>query len=113
MSTLDRVGERSAPGLGTDKARCQPDVSTGSGHDRPAAAYAADTLANVVISSDLLLGPMIAASSCHAAGCLATNISIVPIPGMSPVGPGITPSITDEEREAAGAVEAWFATARR
>jgi hypothetical protein len=85
-----------------------------------AAAYAADTLAelhrtpaNVVISSDLLLGPMIAASNCHAAGCLATNISIVPIPGMSPVGPGITPSITDEEREAAGAVEAWFATARR
>lgn len=84
----------------------------------PAAAYAADTLAelrrrpaDVVVSVDLLFGPMIGA---RAAGVpvasLATQVSIfVPIPGVPPVGPGLVPAENEEERAIAADVAQWFA----
>lgn len=83
----------------------------------PAAAYAADTLielrrkpADVVVSIDLLFGPLIGAK---AAGVpvvsLATQVSVfVPIPGVPPVGPGLLPPKTDEETAMAAGVAGWF-----
>ena len=84
----------------------------------PAATYAADTLAelrrqpaDVVISLDLLFGPSIGA---RAAGVpvvsLATQFSVfVPIPGVPPVGPGLMPANTEEEKAIAADVAGWFA----
>lgn len=82
----------------------------------PAADYAADTLAELerapadaVVSNDLLFGPMIAAEA-HGTplAVLAPNISIFPIPGMPPVGPGMPPPRTEEEHAMAAGVAAWF-----
>jgi MGT family glycosyltransferase len=84
----------------------------------PAAAYAADTLAELrrrpadaVISLDLLFGPPIAA---RAAGVpvvsLATQVSVfVPIPGVPPVGPGLLPATSAEDEAVAAGVAGWFA----
>ncbi len=82
----------------------------------PAAAYAADTLAelrrepaDIVVSSDLLFGPMMAA---EAAGTplalLGANISLFPVEGLPPLGPGIAPPRTDEERAIAEGAAAWL-----
>ena len=85
----------------------------------PAAAYAADTLAelrrkpaDVVVSLDLLFGPLIGAK---AAGVpvvsLATQVSLfVPIPGVPPVGPGLPPATSEEDKAMAAGVAAWFAS---
>ena len=84
----------------------------------PAAAYAADTLAELrrqpadaVISLDLLFGPLIAA---RAAGVpvvsLAMQVSVfVPIPGVPPVGPGLLPATSAEDEAVATGVAGWFA----
>ncbi|MEJ0019307.1 MAG: glycosyltransferase [Acetobacteraceae bacterium] len=83
-----------------------------------AAVYAADTLdelrrapADVVVSSDLLFGPMIAAEATGTRLALfGPNISFVtPIPGVPPVGPGLLPPTTPEEQAQADAVRAWYA----
>lgn len=83
----------------------------------PAAAYAADTLAELrrkpadaVVSLDLLFGPSIGA---RAAGVpvvsLATQFSVfVPIPGVPPVGPGLLPAVSDEDKAVAADVAGWF-----
>ena len=85
----------------------------------PAAAYAADTLAELrrkpadaVVSLDLLFGPLIGA---RAAGVptvsLATQVSVfVPIPGVPPVGPGLPPATSEEDKAMAAGVAAWFAS---
>jgi len=84
----------------------------------PAAAYAADTMAELrraaadaVVSSDLLFGPMMAAEAARIPLALLTaNVSVmVPIPGMPPVGPGMAPPRTAEEQAMAAAAAAWFA----
>jgi UDP:flavonoid glycosyltransferase YjiC (YdhE family) len=83
----------------------------------PAAAYGADTLAElrrepaeVVITSEMLFGPMMAA---EAAGAplvlLGMNISPFPIEGMPPMGPGLTPPQTAEEHAVAAEVAGWMA----
>ncbi|MEJ1938214.1 hypothetical protein WDZ92_49100, partial [Nostoc sp. NIES-2111] len=85
----------------------------------PAAAYAEDTLAELsrepahaLVSCDLLLGPMMAA---EAAGvpyaALSTNISLVPIEGMPPPGPGIAPPRSAEEHAIASQAAGWYAAA--
>ncbi len=83
----------------------------------PAAAFAADTLAELrrapadaVVSNDLLFGPMMAAEA-HGTrlAVLAPNISLFPIPGMPPLGPGMLPPSTPEEHEMAAQVAAWLA----
>lgn len=90
----------------------------------PALAYARDVLAeharapaDVVISSDLIMGPMAAA---EAAGVplavLSANVSLFPVPGIPPMGPGLLPATTDEERalhaEIANGNRALFARGR-
>lgn len=83
----------------------------------PAGAYAADTLAELgrepadaVVSSEMLFGPMMAA---EAAGVplalLGVNISFFPIEGMPPIGPGLAPPRTEEERTAAAQGAGWMA----
>lgn len=78
----------------------------------PALAYACDIIAelerepaDLVVSSDMLLGVM---AGCEAVGqkfvLLACNVSLYPIPGVPPIGPGLLPARTDEER----AMEAEF-----
>jgi MGT family glycosyltransferase len=80
----------------------------------PALHYARDVLdelhrkpADLVVSSEMLFGVMVA---CEAAGqplsLLSTNISLFPIPGMPPVGPGLAPARTEEERALHAAVAA-------
>ncbi len=83
----------------------------------PARAYAADTLAelrrepaDVLVSSEMLFGPMIAAEACGVPlALLGVNISLFPIEGMPPIGPGLAPPRTEEERAAAAQVAAWMA----
>lgn len=84
----------------------------------PAAAHAADTLAELrrapadaLVCSDLMFGPIIGA---EAAGVpfatFASNIAVVPIEGIPPRGPGLAPPATEAERELAAGVAAWFHT---
>lgn len=71
----------------------------------PALAYAEDVIeelklepADLVVSSELLFGVM---AGCEAAGqrfaLLTCNVSLFPIPGVPPMGPGLTPAATPEE----------------
>lgn len=84
-----------------------------------AAAYAADTVAELrrapadaLLCSDLLFGPAIAG---EAAGIpvvvLGCNISLMPMEGIPPLGPGLAPPTTAEEHEVAAGVAAWFRAA--
>jgi MGT family glycosyltransferase len=83
----------------------------------PAAAHATDTLAelrraraDVLLSSDLIFGPMIAAQATGTKlALLAPNVSLLPIPGMPPIGPGMSPPTTNEERAMAEGAAAFFA----
>jgi MGT family glycosyltransferase len=72
----------------------------------PALAYAADLNeeldrepADLVATNELLLG---VAMACEARGqkfaLLAPNISFFPLPGVPPIGPGLPPARSDEER---------------
>lgn len=83
-----------------------------------AAAYAIDTAeelrrqpADVVVSNDLLFGPMIAAEATGTRLALfGPNISVfTPIPGVPPLGPGMAPPVTPEEHIQADAAKAWMA----
>lgn len=78
----------------------------------PALAYARDVTdelerepADLVVSSEMLFG---VAAGCEAVGqklaLLAVNISLFPIPGVPPMGPGLAPARTDEERELHAAI---------
>jgi len=73
----------------------------------PALAYAQDTLAaidafqaDVVVSQELLLGPMAAAESrALPLALLAANVWSLPtMPGAPPLGAGMLPAASDEER---------------
>jgi UDP:flavonoid glycosyltransferase YjiC (YdhE family) len=84
----------------------------------PAAAYAADTLAELrstpahaVLATDVLFGPGIGA---RAAGAplvnLSTNLSMLtPVPGLPPAGPGFLPATNAAERRRDAEVLAWYA----
>ncbi|WP_372622514.1 nucleotide disphospho-sugar-binding domain-containing protein [Falsiroseomonas sp.] len=82
----------------------------------PAALYAADTLAELrraptdaVVSNDLLFGPMMAAEASRTPlAVLAPNLSVLPIPGLPPMGPGLAPPTTPEEHAMAEAAAAWL-----
>lgn len=78
----------------------------------PALAYAQDVTeelarepADLVVSSEMLFG---VAAGCEALGqklaLLAVNISLFPIPGVPPMGPGLPPARTEEERELHAAI---------
>lgn len=71
----------------------------------PSLAYAEDVVeelarepADLVVSSELLFGVM---CGCEAAGqafaLLTANIHLFPLPGVPPVGPGLTPATSREE----------------
>lgn len=72
----------------------------------PALAYARDVLADLgrepadaIMSTDLLFGPMMAAEkSGTPLVVLGANVSLFPVPGIPPVGSGLLPPKTDEER---------------
>ena len=109
----DPLRDWEAEGEGGGLIRLLDRISVG-----PAAAYAADTAeelrrqpADVVVSCDLLFGPMLAAEATGTRLALfGPNISFVtPIPGIPPIGPGMMPPVTPEEHTQAAAVHAWFA----
>jgi MGT family glycosyltransferase len=83
----------------------------------PAEAYAADTLgelrrepAGVLVSSEMLFGPMIAAEASGVPlALLGANISLFPIEGMPPIGLGLAPPRTEEERAVAAQAAGWMA----
>ena len=87
----------------------------------PAADHARDTTAeialrrpHVLVSSDLMLGPMMAAEAQEVPfAVLSSNISLVPMEGMPPPGPGIAPPRTAEEHKVAAGAAAWYAAALR
>jgi MGT family glycosyltransferase len=73
---------------------------------RPALLYAQDFLeelrrdpAELVASSEMMFGVM---AACESVGqkfvVLSSNISLAPLPGIPPLGPGLAPARTDEER---------------
>lgn len=73
----------------------------------PALAYAEDVIeelrrepADLVVSSEILPG---VATGCEFLGqkivLLGVNLSLFPVPGIPPLGPGLAPARTDEERE--------------
>ena len=86
----------------------------------PAESYAADVVeaaraepTDLVIGSDLLFGGMVAAEALrlpHA--LLAANVSLAPLPGHPPFGPGFAPATNEAERmrdrEAGAMVERMF-----
>ena len=72
----------------------------------PALAYAADVIeelrrepADLVVTSEALFGVM---AACESAGqrfaIFSPNISLSPLPGVPPLGPGLPPARTAEER---------------
>jgi MGT family glycosyltransferase len=72
----------------------------------PAMAYARDVLAelrihpaDLVVTSEALFGVM---AGCESVGqpfvVLSVNVSLNPLPGVPPLGPGLPPARTDEER---------------
>jgi MGT family glycosyltransferase len=72
----------------------------------PALRYAEDVIdelerapADLVATSEMLFG---VAAACEARGqpyvCLTANISVFPLPGVPPLGPGLWPAATEEER---------------
>jgi MGT family glycosyltransferase len=72
----------------------------------PALAYAQDlgeeldrAPADLVVTSEMLFGVQAACESRgQAHAILAANISIFPMPGVPPLGPGLAPATTDAER---------------
>ncbi|WP_159726502.1 glycosyltransferase [Methylosinus sp. Ce-a6] len=86
----------------------------------PALRYAEDVVeaaqaepTDAIIGSDLLFGGMVAAEALglpHA--LLAANVSLVPLPGHPPFGPGFLPATNEDERrrdrEAAAMVDGMF-----
>lgn len=86
----------------------------------PAESYATDVVeaaraepTDLVIGSDLLFGGMVASEALglpHA--LLAANVSLAPLPGHPPFGPGFAPATNDAERmrdrEAGAMVERMF-----
>jgi len=78
----------------------------------PALAYAEDVIeelerepADLVVSSEMLFGVMI---GCEAVGqkhaLLTANISLFPIPGIPPIGPGLMPAANAEDEALHAAV---------
>jgi len=67
-------------------------------------------LADAIVTSEMLFGPMIA---CEAAGvpvaALGCNIPIVPLPGVPPFGPGLAPARRVEERALHAAIQGSMA----
>ncbi|NMJ40973.1 glycosyltransferase family 1 protein [Roseomonas sp. JC162] len=82
----------------------------------PAAAYAADTLAELrrapadaLLCCDLLYGPPIGAEAAGVPFAMfGSNVSILPVEGIPPLGPGLLPPTTPEEHAMAAGVAAWF-----
>ncbi|HEX8366062.1 MAG TPA: nucleotide disphospho-sugar-binding domain-containing protein [Allosphingosinicella sp.] len=84
----------------------------------PASLYAQDLVeeldreaADLVVSNEMLFGPML---GCEAAGqrlaLLSANICVYPlIPDMPPLGAGLAPACTDEERALQAAIAAGSA----
>ena len=86
----------------------------------PALRYAEDVIeelerepADVVVTNEALFGVM---AACESRGqkfvVMSPNISLAPLPGVPPLGPGLAPARTDEERamhaEIAKGVEMMF-----
>ncbi|HEY0414279.1 MAG TPA: nucleotide disphospho-sugar-binding domain-containing protein [Allosphingosinicella sp.] len=78
----------------------------------PSLAYARDLIdelerepADLVVSNEMLFG---VAVGCEAVGqrlaLLTANISLFPLPGVPPMGPGLAPARTDEDRALHNAV---------
>jgi MGT family glycosyltransferase len=78
----------------------------------PALAYAQDVMeelqrepADLVVSNEMLFG---VAAGCEAAQqklvMLTANVSLFPLPGVPPLGPGLTPAVTEEDRALHAAV---------
>lgn len=73
----------------------------------PALAYARDVIEEIqrrrpdlLICSDLLIGPMLAAEVEGVPyAILAPNLCIHPVPGIPPFGPGFLPAAGDEEKQ--------------
>ena len=72
----------------------------------PALAYAQDIIeelerepADLVVSSEMLFGVII---GCEAVGqkhvLLTANVSLFPLEGVPPIGPGLMPALTAEDR---------------
>src|SRR5215472_9419440 len=72
----------------------------------PSLLYAQDLLeelqrypAELVVTTEFLFGVM---AGCESVGqrfvTLSSNISLAPLPGVPPIGPGLAPARTDEER---------------
>lgn len=86
----------------------------------PAESYAADVVeaaraepTDLVIGSDLLFGGMVAAEALRLPHALfAANVSLAPLPGHPPFGPGFAPATNEAERmrdrEAGAEVEQMF-----
>ncbi|HEY2587912.1 MAG TPA: glycosyltransferase [Tepidisphaeraceae bacterium] len=73
----------------------------------PSLRYARDTIdelrreaADLVVTCEALFGTM---AACESLGqpwaTLCPNISLAPLPGVPPLGPGLPPATTDEERQ--------------
>ena len=82
----------------------------------PAAAHAADTEAaidairpDVIVGSDMLFGVMLAAEArAIPLALLCPQISLYPLPGLPPIGMGLTPARTEADRAVHADIGAGF-----
>jgi len=78
----------------------------------PALAYAEDAAkelrrepADLVVSSEMLFGVLIACEAlAQKAAVLTCNVSLFPMEGVPPLGPGLQPAANEEERQAHAAI---------
>lgn len=81
-----------------------------------AAAYAADTFAELrrapadaLLCCDILFGPAIGAEAAGVpVAMVGYNVSVLPIDGIPPLGPGLAPATTPEDHAMAAGVADWF-----
>lgn len=106
----NRPGKTAGDDIVLDWAGATPAEQLGRVQERvmcgPALDYARDVHAEIhrrrpdlLVSCDLLFGPMVGAEAARLPyAVLAPNVSLHPLPGVPPFGPGFFPARNDEER---------------
>lgn len=122
VTAPSRVDKMPATDFIRDWDAATPDVGFVWVRDRlmcgPALRYANDVVAaiqsrapDLIVSNELLMGPGIAAQSTgRPFVLLGANVSLYPVPGVPPIGPGLLPAETEADREQHAAIAAAIRT---
>jgi MGT family glycosyltransferase len=96
---LFRDWEASSPPEGVKMLIDEVLVGGAAGYARDVCAELQRAPADLVVASDFLFGVQMACEALDQPFALFTaNISLVPVPGIPPMGPGLAPAVTEEDR---------------